>query len=57
MDTIQTAFKFDVELNMLPKVSFDSLHDKDVESLVGILKNPDIKAIESDPRAKAIWER
>jgi len=45
------------EANMLPKISLDGIYDENVERLSGILKNPDMRVVESDSRAKAIWER
>lgn len=46
-----------IESELLPKISFDNLHDDDIERLSGILKEPDVEKINSDPRASAIWNR
>lgn len=45
------------ESEMLPEVSIDDIRDVNIERLSGVLAEPDVNAINADPRASEIWYR
>ena len=45
------------ESGILPKVDISLLDVSEIDSMCGILSEPDIETLNNDPRALAIWER